>query len=400
MAPDLDATGVSKRFGGKQALQDVSLRLERGSIHGLIGPNGAGKSTMIGVLAGTVVPDKGQVALGGAPLGRAGPRQRARAGLGRTFQTPHVFDSLTLRQHITLGGRDGGWGFEAASHLGLDRLLDQSVARGGLDVFPRLTAADHRTPFVRDVLTSGVQELDALLGGGVDNGSSTLIVGPAGVGKSSLSTRYVLAAAERGDLAAMFVFDESRDTLLDRAASMGMDLRPHVESGRVRIQQVDPAELSPMEFAVAVRRAVDPESGFGAKVVVIDSLNGYLNAMPEERFLTIQLHELLSYLGQLGVASFLIVAQHGLLGQLRSPVDASYLSDSVILLRYFEHNGRVLKAISVVKKRTGPHEDTIREFRLSSDGLRVGEPLENFRGVLGGNPVFRGDGPLLGSGDA
>ena len=277
---------------------------------------------------------------------------------------------------------------------------DFRIRRGGLDVFPRLTASDHHRDFERGPLLSGVSELDALLGGGIERGSSNLVVGPAGVGKSSLTTRYVIAAAERGDRAAMFIFDESTATLIERSEAMGMDLRKHVESGLVTVQQVDPAELSPIEFAVVVQRAVEPAEGPGAKVVVIDSLNGYLNAMPEERFLVIQLHELLIYLGQLGVVSFLVVAQHGLVGQLEDPVNASYLADTVVLLRYFEFSGRVRKAISVVKKRTGPHEDTIRELRLSSDGgVQVGEPLVDFQGVLGGQPVFRGTGPLLGPSD-
>ncbi|MBX6312347.1 MAG: AAA family ATPase [Isosphaeraceae bacterium] len=276
---------------------------------------------------------------------------------------------------------------------------DFRIQRGGLDVYPRLTASSRHRHFERDRLLSGVPELDALLGGGIELGSSTLIVGPAGVGKSTVAAQYVLAAAERGERAAMFIFDESIGTLLDRSASIGMDLRPHIEAGRISIQQVDPAELSPMEFAAAVRRAVQPPEGDGAKVVVIDSLNGYLNAMPGERFLIIQLHELLIYLGQLGVVSLLVVAQHGLLGELQTPVDASYLADSVILLRYFEFAGRVRKAISVLKKRTGPHEETIRELRFSAAGVRVGEPLEAFQGVLTGTPIFHGQGPLMESGD-
>ncbi|WP_435010353.1 ATPase domain-containing protein [Tundrisphaera lichenicola] len=263
---------------------------------------------------------------------------------------------------------------------------DFRIERGGLDVYPRLTASEHRQDFDRGRLLSDLPELDKLLGGGVDYGSSTLIAGPAGVGKSTLATRYVFAAAERGQRCAMFIFDETLHTLLDRAESMGMNMRKHVESGLVTVQQVDPAELSPMEFAVVVSRMVRPVGGEGARIVVIDSLNGYLNAMPEERFLVIQLHEILVYLGQLGVVTFLIVAQHGLLGPLQSPVDASYLADTVILLRYYENHGRIRKAISVLKKRTGIHEETIRELRLSADGLVVGEPLETFRGIMSSSP--------------
>lgn len=277
---------------------------------------------------------------------------------------------------------------------------DFRIVRGGLDVYPRLTASDHTRTFLRERIGSGVQELDTLLGGGIERGTSTLIVGPAGVGKTTVATRYVLSAAERGERSALFVFDECLGTLIDRSAAMGMDLRSHIESGLVIIQQVNPAELSPMEFTAAVHRAVAPDQGAGARVVVIDSLNGYLNAMPEERFLIIQLHELLIYLAQLGVATFLIVAQHGLVGELQTPVDASYLADTVVLLRYFEFAGRVRKAISVLKKRTGPHEETIRELRLEATGVRVGEPLDDFQGVLTGTPSFHGKGPLLGSGDA
>ena len=271
---------------------------------------------------------------------------------------------------------------------------DYTIQRGGLEVFPRLIASEHHTPYDEVKLKSGVPELDALLGGGLEPGTSTLIVGAAGAGKSSLAALFVAVAAARGESAAMFIFDESSKTLLSRAQALGIKLRDSVDRGRVTIQQVDPAELSPGEFTHAIRRAVEERR---ASVVVIDSLNGYLNAMPEERFLVIQLHELLTYLGQAGVATLLIGAQQGLIGgQMKTPVDASYLADAVILMRYYETKGEVRQAISVVKKRSGEHERTIREFRLGRDGVTVGPPLREFRGVLTGNPVFESsDGRAL-----
>jgi circadian clock protein KaiC len=265
---------------------------------------------------------------------------------------------------------------------------DFAIRPGGLVVFPRLVAAEHRQPAFGRRLPSGVAELDRLLGGGVEQGTSTLILGPPGAGKSSLATQFVATAAAHGQSSAMFVFDESRQTLLSRAASLGSDLGPHIESGRVTMQTVDPAELSPGELAHAIRSSVERDK---AAIVVIDSLNGYMNAMPDERFLTVQLHELLSYLGQMNVATMLIAAQQGLIGsQMSSPVDATYLADAAILVRYFEAGGQVRQAISVIKKRGGEHERSIREFRLEGGGIRVGEPLARFRGVLTGVPVYEG----------
>jgi circadian clock protein KaiC len=263
---------------------------------------------------------------------------------------------------------------------------DFKIERGGLAVFPRLVAAEHRKEFPREPVRSGIGALDALVGGGLERGTSTLFLGPAGSGKSSLATQYAVAAAERGEKAVLFAFDESVGTLLTRSESLGMGLRGHLEAGRIRVQQVDPAELSPGEFAFLVRQAVEHE---GATLVVIDSLNGYLNAMPEERFLTAQLHELLTFLGQQGVVTLLVVAQNGLIGSaMQAPVDASYLADSVVLLRYFEARGMLRRALSVLKRRSGPHEATLREFGLTAGGLTVGEPLKEFQGILTGTPAF------------
>jgi circadian clock protein KaiC len=263
---------------------------------------------------------------------------------------------------------------------------DFSITTGGLNVYPRMVAAEHRQVAGAAPVPSGVAEIDALLGGGPERGTSVLLVGPAGSGKSSLAVQYAVAAADRGERAALFIFDESAHVMLQRSAGLGMDLAKHLETGQIHLQQVDPAELSPGEFAHVIQQVAEQT---GAQVVVIDSLNGYLNAMPEERFLIIQLHELLTYLGKHGVLTFLVVAQHGLLGSsVQSPVDASYLADTVVLLRYFEAAGELRRAISIVKKRSGRHENTLREFRLSSNGLWLGPPLKNFQGVMTGTPTL------------
>jgi circadian clock protein KaiC len=262
---------------------------------------------------------------------------------------------------------------------------DYKIVRGGLVVFPRLVAAEHAANESREKLASGIAALDELLGGGLEKGTSTLFVGAPGTGKSSVAVQFALAAARRGECAALFIFDESIRTLLTRCAGMGMDLKPHIDSGRIRVRQVDPAELSPGELVHDIRTAVTENK---AKVVVIDSLNGYLNAMPNEQFLIIQLHELLTFLGQSGVATLLIGAQHGLIGmQMQTPVDASYLADAVVILRYFEAGGMVRQAISVLKKRGGAHERSIRDFSLSNAGIHVGQPLKQFRGILTGVPI-------------
>ena len=268
---------------------------------------------------------------------------------------------------------------------------DFAIRTGGLEVFPRLVAAETREPVVPSALPSGIAELDALLGGGLERGTSALLVGPAGTGKSSIATRFVVTAAESGERAACYLFDEALGTFISRAAGIGMDVRPLVETGRLHLQQIDPAELSPGEFVQSVRDAIVRD---GARIVVIDSLNGYLSAMPEEQFLIAQLHELLMFLAQQGAVTVLISAQHGLLGgDMASPIDVSYLADTVLLTRHFEAAGEVRQAISVVKRRTGPHERTLRELHIGRDGLRVGAPLRDFEGVLTGTPRFVGAEP-------
>jgi circadian clock protein KaiC len=263
---------------------------------------------------------------------------------------------------------------------------DYIIRRGGLEVFPRLVANEHASYADMEKLPSGIDAMDALLGGGIERGTSTLIVGAAGTGKSSLAAQFAMSAAERGLNAGLFIFDESLNTLLTRCAALGIDLRKGISDGRVIVQPVDPAELSPGQFGDAIRRTVEIGK---ASVIVIDSLNGYLNAMPEERFLIIQLHEVLNYLGRAGVAAILVGAHRGLIGsQMITPVDASYLADAVVLMRYYETQGEVRQAISVVKKRGGAHERTIRDFSMHNGRINVGEPLRDFRGVLTGVPVL------------
>jgi circadian clock protein KaiC len=262
---------------------------------------------------------------------------------------------------------------------------DFVIAEGGVQVFPRLVSGEHKTGFARTVLTSGIGALDALLGGGIEQGSSTLVMGPAGAGKSLLSVQFAAAAAARGEKAALFIFDEELGLLLDRTKLIGLDLEALCATGNLFIEQVDAAELSPGEFTDRVRNRID---GHGVKTVVIDGLNGYQAAMPEENFLVLHIHELLQYLNRQGASTFLTVAQHGLVGDMKSPVDVTYLADTVILLRYFEAFGQVRRAISVIKKRFGTHENTIREMRITASGIAVGEPLAGFQGVLRGTPVF------------
>ena len=263
---------------------------------------------------------------------------------------------------------------------------DFTILRGGLAVYPRLVAAEHKSDFDRSVLGSGIRELDQLLGGGMERGSAALIIGPAGTGKSLLAVQFALATIERGERAAMFVFDEELGLLFARAKGLGIHLQPLVDSGQLIVEQVDAAELSPGEFSHKVRCCVEQSM---ATTVIVDSLNGYQSAMPEEQNLVLHMHELLQYLNRRGATTFLTVAQHGLVGDMKSPVDVTYLADTVVLLRYFEAAGRVRRAISIIKKRAGSHEDTIREYRISNgEGLWIGQPLTNFQGVLRGVPMI------------
>src|SRR5215469_1538909 len=274
---------------------------------------------------------------------------------------------------------------------------DYTIETGGLRVFPRLIAAEHHAEFKRDPVSSGLRELDDLFGGGLDRGTTTLILGTAGTGKSTLALQYASQMASRGDHGILFAFDETRAIMLARANALGLDLERHVESGVLTVQQVDPAEISPGEFAARIRTAVNG----GCKLVVIDTLNGYLNAMPGEKYLNNQLHELVSYLNYKNVVTILILAQHGLVAAAEAPVDLSYLSDTVVSLRFFEAAGEVKQSIAVIKKRSGRHEKTIREFKLEDGhGIRVGQPLKEFQGVLTGVPVFHGgSGEMMSASD-
>lgn len=265
---------------------------------------------------------------------------------------------------------------------------DAAIVQGGLKIFPRLVASDHAARFEPGRIATGVAELDALVDGGLERGTSCLLLGPAGTGKSTIALQLAVAAAQRGEHALFCLFEENPLTLLARADSIGMPLRDLVDSGLVSILQIDPVELAPGEFVHMIKERVQKEQ---VRALVIDSLNGYLQAMPGVKFLNIQLHELLAFLSRHGVLTVMTVAQHGIVGQMSTPIDLTYLADTVMLLRYFEQNGRIRKAISVVKKRIGRHEDTIREIKLDRTGIRVGQPLDNFHGVLTGVPTFLGE---------
>ncbi len=262
---------------------------------------------------------------------------------------------------------------------------DYVIRTGGVTVFPRLIAADFRGEMQHSAVRSGIKELDTLTGGGLDRGTSTLIMGPAGCGKSTIAARWAVSAAENGEHCGMFIFEEGKHTLLTRAAGLGMDLRPHLDSGRISLDQIDPAEMSPGEFVKRVRKCVEEDK---AGIIIIDSLNGYLQSMLGEQFLASHLHELLSYLNNCGVMTMIVLAQSGTLGSLmQTPVDVSYLADNILLLRYFEARGEVRQAISIIKKRSGGHEHTIRELALGPDSIRIGKPLRDFQGVLTGVPT-------------
>jgi circadian clock protein KaiC len=264
---------------------------------------------------------------------------------------------------------------------------DYEIVQGGVRVYPRLIAAEHGQAFAPQTVTTGVAALDELMGGGISRGTTTLVSGPAGTGKTLMAAQIASAAAARGEPATFFLFDEGIGTFLAGTAGIGLNFGPLIDAGRITVQAINPAELSPGQFVHLVRDAVEYR---GVRVVVIDSLNGYMNAMPEERFLTAHLHELFTYLRQRGVLTLAVMTQHGLIGAMHNQVDISYLADSVILVRYFEAQGAIRKAISVMKRRAGGHEATIREFSIGASGIRVGAPLRDFRGVLTGVPLYEG----------
>ena len=260
---------------------------------------------------------------------------------------------------------------------------DYTIETGGVCIYPRLVANEHNSTFVNERLASGLAALDDIFGGGINRGSSTLLVGPTGAGKSSLAMLYAYTAATRGDRAIVYAFDEVLRTARDRAENLGLNVGKEIERGTLAMSQIDPAELSPGEFVAQIRLDVEKKD---TRVVVIDSLNGFLNAMPGERDLMLQLHELIAFLNQKGVVTFMILTQHGLVGTMHAEVDVSYLADTVVLLRYFENDGEIRRVISVLKQRLGHHERTLREFRIEDTGIEVGEPLRHFRGILTGVP--------------
>ncbi len=262
---------------------------------------------------------------------------------------------------------------------------DLILRKGGMEVFPRLVAGQHQRDFKRENFPCCIAGIDALLGGGLGRGTSTMFMGPPGTGKSTLAAKFALAAAEKGEKTLLFIFDETIGTLTHRATQLGMSLDRHVESGLIVIEQIDPAEISPGEMAHRIRHAVEHEQG---RMIILDSINGYLNTMPAERDLTLQLHELLAYLNQQGVITIMVLAQQGLVGAMQSAVDLTYLSDTVVLMRFYEDHGTVKQALSVIKKRSSDHERTIREVWVGRDGIAVGEPLRDLQGVLTGVPSF------------
>lgn len=290
----------------------------------------------------------------------------------------HTADYGTIRRRLEIS-KLRGQAFREGYH-------DFNIQRGGIAVYPRLVAADHRAAHSEQLVKSGMPTLDALLGGGLSKGTSTLIMGAAGTGKSSLSAEFANAAVERGEHAALFLFDESIATFVERSSGLGINVQQHLDAGRLSLTPVDPAEMSPGEFSHALRRTVENNH---SAVVVIDSLNGYLNAMPNDKFLALHLHEFLGYLGHRGVTTLMTMTQHGILGGATVPIDVSYVADTVIMLRYFEAFGEVRQAISVIKKRTGKHERTVREMRMT-DGLQIGESLRDFRGILAGTTEYIG----------
>lgn len=297
-------------------------------------------------------------------------------------QTPREFGSERRRLRVV---KMRGIKFRGGYH-------DFILETGGVVVFPRLIAAEHHRTFEHRDVTTGSTELDLLLGGGLVAGTNTLMIGPSGAGKTTTCVSCMTAALERGEHATYYLFDEGIGTLMARSAALGMDLTPHIESGRLTLTQIDPAELAPGEFASKVREAVEQR---GSSFVIVDSLNAYLHAMPGDEFLLLQLHEMLNYLNQQGITTLLVLGQHGIIGDVRSDVDLSYLSDCIVLFRFFEARGEVRTAVSVVKSRVNNHERTIRELKLTASGLHVGEALTDFEGVLTGLTSYRGSVAML-----
>ena len=266
---------------------------------------------------------------------------------------------------------------------------DYRIHRGGITLYPRLVAAEHRSDFHAETIPSGLAELDALFGGGADRGTATLLLGPTGTGKSSVVTQYAVAAASRGEPSSLYIFDERVQTLLSRARGLGLEVDRPISQGLIGINQIDPAELTPDEFSERIRSDIKNR---GVRLVVIDSLAGYYHAMPNENLLMLHLHELLSYLSQSGVSALLVMTQHGLPGSAHhTPFDISYVADSVLLFHIFEYNGEMRRAISVYKRRGGPHENIIRELKFGPDGIRVGRPLTAFHGIFTGFPRYTGE---------
>lgn len=304
-------------------------------------------------------------------------------GVIRLEQLPQEFGNERRRLHII---KMRGIKFSGGYH-------DFVLETGGMSLFPRLVASNHPNQFDETIVGTGVPELDTLLGGGLVRGTNTLLNGPSGAGKTTTAICCVLSALKRGERAAYYLFDEGVDTLLSRSRSLGMDITPYLDDGSLVLYQINPAELSPGEFTTRIRHAVETEN---RKFAVIDSLNAYLQAMPGEKFLLLQMHEILSYLSRQGVTTMLVLGQHGLVGEIRSDVDLSYLSDSVVMFRYFEAHGNIATAVSVVKSRTNHHARTIHEFRLRpQSGLQIGPPLNNFEGILSGLPSYRGTTPMM-----
>jgi circadian clock protein KaiC len=303
-------------------------------------------------------------------------------GVIRLEQLPQEFGKERRRVSIV---KMRGIKFRGGFH---DYVLDT----GGIVIYPRLVASDHSGQFTPTIHSTGMAGVDALLGGGLAAGTNTLLVGPSGIGKTTLAARSLLAALERGQQASLYLFDEGLGTFFARTAALDMDLTPYVATGQLKVMHIDPAELAPGEFAHMLRADVE---AMGARFIVIDSLNAYMQSMPGEQYLILQMHELLSYLNGQGVTTVLILGQHGLIGEIRADVDLSYLSDATVMLRFFESNGRLHRAITAIKSRVSDHALTIHELRISAGGIEVGDALEGFEGVLTGLPTYRGATPMI-----